>query len=157
MTARPERAEPACVQERRGTDDIGVACGTVYGDRRRAATIRYMNQPLSLRLAAATVENLTERARRTHSCALPTVRPGVARPLVGSGLDVWEVIATVRDNEGDIPASASYLEIPVGLPQAAVTYYGAYTAEIDEWIALNEREAAEVHAAWIAGQAALER
>jgi len=36
-----------------------------------------------------------------------------------------------------------YLEVPVGLVQAAVTCYGAYTAEIDEWIDLNEREAAE--------------
>jgi hypothetical protein len=36
-----------------------------------------------------------------------------------------------------------YLEMPVGLVQAAVTCYGAYTAEIDEWIDLNEREAAE--------------
>jgi hypothetical protein len=49
------------------------------------------------------------------------------------------------------------VEVPVGLVQAAVTYYGADTAEIDEWIDLNEREAAEGHAAWIAGHAALER
>ncbi|MGA2469111.1 MAG: hypothetical protein ABSG64_00290 [Solirubrobacteraceae bacterium] len=35
--------------------------------------------------------------------------------LVGGGLDMWEVIATVRDNDGDVAESASYLELPVGL------------------------------------------
>ena len=77
--------------------------------------------------------------------------------LVGCGLDVWEAVATVRDNSGDLAAAAAYLEIPLGLVQAAVGYYGAYQPEIDEWIELNEQEAAEAHAAWLAGQAALER
>jgi len=75
--------------------------------------------------------------------------------LVGSGLDVWEAIATVRDNDGDLAAAAGYLEIPLGLVQAAVGYYGAYRAEIDDWIELNEQEAADAQAVWRAGQAAL--
>jgi uncharacterized protein (DUF433 family) len=77
--------------------------------------------------------------------------------LVGTGKDVWEIIATVRDNNGDAAEAARYLEIPLGLVQAAITYYGAYNAEIDEWIELNESEVAEAHAAWAAGQAALQR
>ena len=77
--------------------------------------------------------------------------------LVGTGKDVWEIIATVRDNNGNASEAARYLEIPLGLVQAAVTYYGAYKEEIDEWIELNEQEAAEAHAAWAAGQAALQR
>jgi uncharacterized protein (DUF433 family) len=75
--------------------------------------------------------------------------------LVGSGLDVWEAIATVRDNDGDLPASARYLDIPLGLVQAAVAYYGAHQAEIDDWIELNAQEARDAHQAWRAGQAAL--
>jgi len=75
--------------------------------------------------------------------------------LVGTGKDVWEVIATVRDNDGDTAAAALYLEIPLGLVQAAVTYYGAYPDEIDQWIELNEQDAAEAHAAFTAGQAAV--
>lgn len=75
--------------------------------------------------------------------------------LVGSGVDVWEAIATVRDNEGNVAQAAEYLRIPLGVVQAAVAYYGAYTDEIDELIADNERQAAEAHAAWRAGQAAL--
>jgi hypothetical protein len=77
--------------------------------------------------------------------------------LIGTGKDVWEVIATVRDNDGDLAESARYLHMPLGLVQAAVSYYGAYTDEIDEWIDGNERDAAEAHAAWTAGQAAIRR
>jgi uncharacterized protein (DUF433 family) len=82
--------------------------------------------------------------------------PGGRRArVVGTGADVWEVIAAIRDNDGDIAATAAFLEIALGLVQAAVTYYGAYRDEIDEWIERNEREADEAHAAWLAGQAAL--
>jgi len=77
--------------------------------------------------------------------------------LVGSGLDVWEAIVVVRDNDGDARAAAEYLEIPPALVSAAVAYYGAYRDEIDEWIELNARESEAVHAAWLAGQAALGR
>jgi hypothetical protein len=77
--------------------------------------------------------------------------------LIGTGKDVWEVIATARDNDGDTEETARYLEIPLGLVQAAVTYYGAYREEIDEWININAQEAAEAHAAWAAGQAAVQQ
>jgi len=75
--------------------------------------------------------------------------------ILGTGKDVWEVIAVVRDNGGDVAEAARYLEMPLGLVQAAVTYYGAYPDEIDQWIDLNEQEAADAHAAWTAGQAAV--
>ena len=77
--------------------------------------------------------------------------------LVGTGVDVWEVIKVVRDNHGDVQAAADYLALLLGLVQAAVTYYGAYIDEIDEWIELNERENKQAHVAWLAGHAALER
>ena len=47
--------------------------------------------------------------------------------------------------------------MPLGLVQAAVTYYGAYMGEIDQWIEANEQDAAEAHAAWVAGKAAVQR
>ena len=75
--------------------------------------------------------------------------------LVGSGLDVWEVIATVRDNKNDLAEAAAYLGIPVGLVEAAVSYYGEYSEEIDEQIADNEAEYERGYAAWEAGQRAL--
>jgi hypothetical protein len=49
------------------------------------------------------------------------------------------------------------MEVPLGLVQAAIAYYGAYTDEIDEQIAANEQETAETHAAYLAGQAAFRR
>jgi uncharacterized protein (DUF433 family) len=75
--------------------------------------------------------------------------------LVGKGLDVWEVIATVRDNDNDPEEAAAYLEIPVGLVQAAVVYYGDYRDEIDAEIALNQAEWERGYAAWEAGKQAL--
>lgn len=137
-----------------------------------------MNHPVSLRLQEATIERLRARAQwvqlppRTLAQRYveeglrmdehPLVRfiegPGGRRArLVGTGSDVWEVIGTVRDNDGDVRESADYLQLPLGLVGAAVAYYGAYPDEIDRWIERNEREAAEAHAAWLAGQAALRR
>jgi uncharacterized protein (DUF433 family) len=77
--------------------------------------------------------------------------------LVGTGKDVWEVIATIRDNDNDLNEAAEYLQLAPGLVQAAVAYYGAYTNEVDELIADNERLAEEARAAWVAGRAALTR
>jgi len=84
--------------------------------------------------------------------------PAGRRPrLVGTGIDVWEVIAVVRDNSGDVRAAVEYLRLPLGLVQAAVSYYGVYREEIDEWTELNERDSDAAHAAWLAGQAAFNR
>ncbi len=140
--------------------------------------MNYMSQPLSVRLNDATLNRLGVRARRVHlpprTLAQRYVEEGLRmdeHPLIrfadgpagrrarllGTGKDVWEVIAVVLDNGGDAPESARYLEIPLGLVQAAVAYYGAYTAEIDQQIEANDQEAAEAHAAYLAGQAALRR
>jgi hypothetical protein len=75
--------------------------------------------------------------------------------LVGHGLDVWEVIATVRDNNGAIAEAAEYLRVPVGLVEAAVTYYGEYRDEVDREIELNEAEYERGRAAAAAGEQAL--
>ena len=49
---------------------------------------------------------------------------------MGTGKDVWEIVAAVRDNDGDAAETARYLEIPLGLVQAAISYYGAYREEM---------------------------
>jgi uncharacterized protein (DUF433 family) len=138
----------------------------------------YMTSPLSVRLNDATIARLGRHAQRVHLAPRtlaqryveeglrmdehPLIRfaegpAGRRARLMGTGKDVWEVIATVRDNGGDIAEAARYLEIPLGLVQAAVTYYGAYTDEIDQWIEVNAQEAAEVHAAWAAGKNAVQQ
>ena len=137
-----------------------------------------MSHPLSVRLSEATIQRLGARARRVHlpprTLAQRYVEEGLRmdeHPLVrfaegpagrrarllGTGKDVWEVVATVRDNNGDLAEAARYLEVPLGLVQAAVSYYGAYPDEIDQWIEVNEQEAIEAHAAYAAGRAAVRR
>jgi hypothetical protein len=135
-----------------------------------------VSQPLSVRLNDATLARLGNRAKRVQlpprTLAQRYVEEGLRmdeHPLIrfadgpagrrarltGTGKDVWEVIAVVRDNDGDPAEAALYLEIPLGLVQAAVAYYGTYTDEINQLIDLNEREAEEAHAAYLAGQTAL--
>jgi hypothetical protein len=137
-----------------------------------------MANPISLRLGDATVERLGQRARRVglpprtlaqryieeglRMDAHPLVRfvdgpAGRRAQLLGSGKDVWEVVAVLLDNDGDVGATAEYLEIPLGLVQAAAEYYGAHPREIDGWIELNAAELAEAQEAFEAGQAALRR
>jgi len=69
--------------------------------------------------------------------------------LAGCGLDVWEVIETIRANESSLDDAAAYLEIPFPLVQAAVSYYAAYPDEVDAIVARAHEEAdrAEVLAA----------
>jgi uncharacterized protein (DUF433 family) len=61
--------------------------------------------------------------------------------LAGSGLDVWEVIGTLRQNRNSLDATARYLERPVATLRPAVRYYAAFPDEIDDRIALNEEVA----------------
>ena len=140
--------------------------------------MHYMSHPLSVRLNDATITRLGKHAQRAHLAPRtlaqryveeglrmdehPLIRfadgpAGRRARLTGTGKDVWEVIATVRDNDGDAAEAARYLEVPLGLVQAAITYYGAYTSEIAQWIEANDQQAAEAHAAWTAGQAAVRR
>lgn len=144
----------------------------------RRATLHYMSTPLSLRLREEIVGDLSVRAKRINMPARtlaqryveeglrmdahPLIRfvdgpSGRRARLIGPGGDVWEVIAAVRDNAGDIAATADFLRIPRSAVQAAAIYYGAFPEEIDEWISSNEALADEAHGAWVAAQAALRR
>jgi uncharacterized protein (DUF433 family) len=75
--------------------------------------------------------------------------------LVERGLDVWEVIATIRDNDGSPVEAAEYLQVPAGLIEAAAAYYGEYRDEIDAEIERNEAKYARSRAAAEAGERAL--
>jgi hypothetical protein len=57
--------------------------------------------------------------------------------LLGTGLDVWQVIDVVKDNRGSVAAAARYLEVPEALLRIATRYYAAFPDEIDEWRAWN--------------------
>ncbi len=130
----------------------------------------------TLRLPEGTRERLATRARHARvaerTLAQRYVEEGLrhdAHPLVhfldgpsgrraslvGRGLDVWEVIATVEDNGGSVPAAARYLGVPAGLVEAAAAYYGEHRQEIDAEIEANEAAYEHGRAAFAAGERAL--
>lgn len=135
-----------------------------------------MSDHYTVRLPEGARARLAERARRSHvaerTLAQRYVEEGLRHDLhplvhfldgpsgrraslVGRGLDVWEVIATVKDNAGSIPLAAEYLGVPVGLVEAAVAYYGEYRDEIDSEIEANEKAYEWGRATAAAGEKAL--
>jgi hypothetical protein len=74
--------------------------------------------------------------------------------LMGTGLDVWEVVKVVKDS-GSTTEAAAYLEVAPRLVELAVRYYGSNRKEIDDWIArvleLSELEESR----WRAAQEAI--
>jgi hypothetical protein len=131
---------------------------------------------LSIRPSSRILERLRERARllgQRHTVlaerylaegVLMDEHPGVhfvdggmgRRPAVmGTGLDVWEIVAVVKDNDGSVADAAGYLEVEPRLVEVAVRYYGSNREEIDDWLGrvreLNEAEEAR----WRAGRAAV--
>lgn len=68
---------------------------------------------------------------------------------------MWEIIATVRDNDGSIDAAADYLGVPAGLIDAAVIYYGEFPDDVDEQIEVNETEYERGRKAAAAGRQSL--
>jgi hypothetical protein len=144
--------------------------------RDTGANLKPVSDHYTLRVAPGTRERLARRARHTglperalaqryleeglRHDAHPLIQfldgpSGRRASLVGSGLDVWEVIATVRDNDASVDQAAAYLQIPVGLVQAVVAYYGEYRGEIDAEIELNEAEYQRGFEAAAAGERAL--
>lgn len=130
----------------------------------------------TLRLEPTTKQGLAERARRVgmaeRTLAQRYVEEGLRHDLnpliqfldgpsgrraslIGRGLDVWEIIATVQDNDGSLEEAAQYLQVPSGFVEAAVAYYGEYREEIDVQISLNEAEYERGRAAAAAGERAL--
>lgn len=59
--------------------------------------------------------------------------------VAGTGLDVWEVVETVLDNDGSAAEAADYLAIAEPLVRNALRYYADFPFEIDDWIAANAR------------------
>jgi uncharacterized protein (DUF433 family) len=114
----------------------------------------------SFRFDPATLQRLDERARQTGLTRTALVEryvdeglrqadhPGIVfvdepagrrARVAGSGLDVWEVVETVRDNDGSIAEAAAYLTVPERMVSDAMRYYADFPYEIDAWSADNAR------------------
>jgi uncharacterized protein (DUF433 family) len=68
----------------------------------------------------------------------PTGRRAV---LTGTGLDVWEVIGTVKQSRGSVAAAARYLQLAPAQVRSAVRFYTAFPAEVDDMLARQARAA----------------
>lgn len=122
-------------------------------------------QSIAFRFSRVTVARLKQRAQETHApqTALaeryieeglrhdehPLIyfRDGEAgrRPaLLGTRLDVADVVTTIRQNGNSVQEAADYLEVPIEHVEACLHYYADYKDEIDAWIershAIAERE-----------------
>lgn len=94
-------------------------------------------------------ERYVEEGLRMDEHTIIYFREGAAgrRPtLMGTRLDVADVIRIFQHNENSAEQTAEYLEIPPEQVEACVRYYAQYKDEIDDWIAragaLAEREEA---------------
>ena len=54
--------------------------------------------------------------------------------MLGTRLDVADVIETIWQNDRSVERAAAYLELPVDRIEACLRYYADYGDEIDEWI-----------------------
>jgi uncharacterized protein (DUF433 family) len=133
-------------------------------------------QSIAFRFDRGTVARLKRRALETHSpqTALaeryieeglrhdehPLVyfRDGEAgrRPaLLGTRLDVAEIVTTIRQNGNSVEEAADYLEIPLEHAEACLRYYLDYEQEIDAWIERSRAIAQRERERWQRRQQAL--
>ncbi|MBI4634990.1 MAG: CopG family transcriptional regulator [Candidatus Rokubacteria bacterium] len=91
----------------------------------------------------ATINELLDEAlkmRRFPGIVLADGPAGRRARLAGTGLDVWEVIATYRSVDRDTVRLHKALPwVPEPALRAALAYFAAYPAEIDQRIAASER------------------
>lgn len=124
----------------------------------------------SFRLSGRTVELLDAAAARTGETrnaladrllgeAVRVVRHPLIRfdagasgrrqpRVVGTRLDVHQVVATLRANDVNVDATADYLGIDPRLVMAAMDYYAEFTEEVDADAAEADRVAETERARW---------
>lgn len=119
-----------------------------------------MGKPFSVRFSRTTdvfVEREATRTRRSKSAIVEglaeeaaTIRrfPGLAfrgddwerRPwLIGTGLDVWELVDMLRSYDGDVERLVADNHVEARHVQLAVAYYEEHADEVDDAIADNRR------------------
>jgi uncharacterized protein (DUF433 family) len=113
-----------------------------------------MTRPRSFRFSDSVLSSLQERARErgesANALAERYLDEGLRRDdhpligfregaggrraaLVGTRLDVSQVIDTLRESDNSVEATAEYFGIPEQYVRAAVRYYSEFRDEVDEW------------------------
>jgi uncharacterized protein (DUF433 family) len=124
-------------------------------------------RPVSFRVRAETAERLEQHADELGETQTALVeryieeglrrdghplihfrdgRGGRRAALIGTRLDVWQVVGTIRESENSVEEAAAYHGVPIEQVRACLRYYADYQAEIDDWAerarAFEEREEA---------------
>ena len=84
----------------------------------------------------ALVERYVEEGLRMDAHPLIRFRDGFGgrRPaLLGTRIDVWQVVETIRENDRSVEDAAEYLGIPAEHVRACLRYYADFRDEIDGW------------------------
>lgn len=127
---------------------------------------RAKSEPFSIRLEKPEEEFVrreAQRLRRSRSSVIESYTaeairmrryPGIAFRgedhrrrawVLGTGLDVWEIVALLRDFGDEHELAAEYGLTP-GQIRIALAYSGEFTTEIEEQVALGRRSEDELHA-----------
>lgn len=125
------------------------------------------SSPFSLRLSEQTDRLVTAEARRTRRSKGSVVEslaeealksrlfPGVAFRgddydrrawLIGTSLDVWQVVDAHRDFGGDSARMLAETDVTERELRTALAYHERFPEEIDAFIAVNRRSLAELRA-----------
>ena len=123
------------------------------------------SQPFSVRLPArldARITALARQTRRSKAAVLESLAdeaersrryPGIAFRgrdwarrawVIGTGLDVWEVIRALQDFGGDTEGMARETDISAAQLRLAAAYHAEFREEIDEAIAADRHAADEL-------------
>jgi uncharacterized protein (DUF433 family) len=118
------------------------------------------SQPFSVRLPArldARISALARQTRRSKAAVLQSLAdeadrcrryPGIAfrgqdwarRPwVIGTGLDVWEIVRALQDFGGDAERMAEETELSVRQVRLATAYHAEFPEEIDAAVAADRR------------------
>ena len=121
--------------------------------------------PFSLRLSAQTDRLVTAEAKRTKRSKGSVVEtlaeealkarlvPGIAFRgddynrrawLIGTSMDVWQVVEAYKDFDEDFERTVAETDLTARELRTAVSYYGSFPQEIDDFIALDRRSLAEL-------------
>ena len=107
----------------------------------------------------ALAERLLSEAIKTAAHPLVRFQPGALgrrRALVvGTRLYVYQVISTLRGNDGDVDQTAQDFGLAPQLVRAAVAYYADFTDEVDEDAAVAAQLEREERERWERQQRAI--
>lgn len=129
--------------------------------RHSARTLELLDERAASRGVSrnALTDQLLGEAVRTDRHPLIWFREGGSgrrrAALVGTRLDVHDVITTLRGEAGSVEATAEYLDLDVRSVRAAVAYYADYADEVEQDVETAAALAREERGRWDRQQQAL--